>query len=348
MSFVLQKRRVTNRSNENVSNKKKEELKKNQGDISNALNLERRLNCKSKVFYDHRDFQNEEKIINPFLTLMDEVLLIGLKDKEGYLSFWNDKISYTLRGCILIELVLRNKISLVNDANRYQYQLRDRLVEVIDSLNTGEVLLDESLKIMNNKNGNFSVNTWLDLLSGEDWKITKFDYQLKQVRERIAKGLVEKGILRNDKKSFFLFDMATHPIIDVNYKNEIKNRILFFLSENIINPDEICSDYFPSDITYKFLRSITLICCAYSADVLANLFISLSYEMKNKLYLKSDEILKSFSKFPFKIFSKNCSGTFSNLKDVVESEINFLSIGSLRLELIAAVFSVFIKVDSII
>ena len=30
----------------------------------------------------------------PLLTLMEEVLLLGLKDNEGLLSFWNDNISY--------------------------------------------------------------------------------------------------------------------------------------------------------------------------------------------------------------------------------------------------------------
>ena len=46
------------------------------------------------------------------LTLMEEVLLLGLKDKEGYTSFWNDCISSGLRGCILIELALRGRIEL--------------------------------------------------------------------------------------------------------------------------------------------------------------------------------------------------------------------------------------------
>jgi Golgi phosphoprotein 3 len=49
------------------------------------------------------------------LTLMEEVLLLGLKDKEGYTSFWNDCISSGLRGCILIELALRGRIELVRD-----------------------------------------------------------------------------------------------------------------------------------------------------------------------------------------------------------------------------------------
>ena len=39
------------------------------------------------------------------LTLMEEVLLLGLKDKEGYTSFWNDCIR-----CLLIFEVEPEKI----------------------------------------------------------------------------------------------------------------------------------------------------------------------------------------------------------------------------------------------
>lgn len=41
-----------------------------------------------------------------------QVLLLGLKDREGYTSFWNDCISSGLRGCMLIELGLRGRIDL--------------------------------------------------------------------------------------------------------------------------------------------------------------------------------------------------------------------------------------------
>nr|CAD2168517.1 unnamed protein product [Meloidogyne enterolobii] len=54
--------------------------------------------------------ENNDKIQR--LTLMEEILLLGLKDREGYTSFWNDCISSGLRGCILIELALRNRIEL--------------------------------------------------------------------------------------------------------------------------------------------------------------------------------------------------------------------------------------------
>lgn len=43
----------------------------------------------------------------------------------------------------------------------------------------------------------------------------KIGFQLKQVRERLAKGLVDKGVLRTEKRNFLLFDMATHPVADV-------------------------------------------------------------------------------------------------------------------------------------
>jgi len=39
-------------------------------------------------------------------------------------------------------------------------------------------------------------------------------YQLKNVRERLAKNLVEKGVLTTEKQNFLLFDMTTHPITD--------------------------------------------------------------------------------------------------------------------------------------
>ncbi|KAJ7303085.1 hypothetical protein DFH08DRAFT_826070 [Mycena albidolilacea] len=41
------------------------------------------------------------------------VLKINLQLKQGYLSFWNDHISYALRGCMLIELALRRRIGVV-------------------------------------------------------------------------------------------------------------------------------------------------------------------------------------------------------------------------------------------
>ncbi|KAF7328122.1 Vacuolar protein sorting-associated protein 74 [Mycena venus] len=52
-------------------------------------------------------------------------------------------------------------------------------------------------------------------VSAETWSVLKINFQLKQVREHLAKGLVNKGALRAEKRNFLLFDMATHPVAGV-------------------------------------------------------------------------------------------------------------------------------------
>ncbi|KAJ7728675.1 hypothetical protein B0H14DRAFT_3437699 [Mycena olivaceomarginata] len=45
----------------------------------------------------------------------------------------------------------------------------------------------------------------------ETWNVLKIGFQLKQVRERLA-----KGVLRTEKRNLLLFDMATpptHPVV---------------------------------------------------------------------------------------------------------------------------------------
>lgn len=58
---------------------------------------------------------------------------------------------------------LRNRIRTVSEIRKRPFS--DRLIEVIDERPTGEVLLDEALKLM--KLEKQSVGNWIDLLSGE-------------------------------------------------------------------------------------------------------------------------------------------------------------------------------------
>ena len=58
----------------------------------------------------------------------------------------------------------------------------------------------------------------------------KIGFQLKQVRERLAKGLVDKGVLRTEKRNFLLFDMATHPVADVRTKEHVIARVTTLLT----------------------------------------------------------------------------------------------------------------------
>ena len=126
------------------------------------------------------------------LTLMEEVLLLGLKDKEGYTSFWNDCISSGLRGCILIELALRGRIELERAGMRRKGLLSRKVshqrrliipqirfqrlflqVTLKSSDPCGDVLLDEALKHIRDTEYPESIQTWIEYLSGETWNPLK-------------------------------------------------------------------------------------------------------------------------------------------------------------------------------
>lgn len=66
-----------------------------------------------------------------------------------------------------MELAFRNRIAMVKDPNRRKYPLADRYIEVVSEKLTGEVLLDEALKMINSTEERMSVGQWIDLMSGK-------------------------------------------------------------------------------------------------------------------------------------------------------------------------------------
>uniref|UniRef100_A0A8C9XPB2 Golgi phosphoprotein 3 n=1 Tax=Sander lucioperca TaxID=283035 RepID=A0A8C9XPB2_SANLU len=153
------------------------------------------------------------------LTLMEEVLLLGLKDRE---------------------------VICKSDAP------------------TGDVLLDEALKHIKDTQPPESVQSWIELLSGETWNPLKLHYQLRNVRERLAKNLVEKGVLTTEKQNFLLFDMTTHPLTN----NNIKQRLIKRVQEAVL-------DKWVNDPQRMDKRLLALIFLAHSSDVLENAFAPL-------------------------------------------------------------------------
>lgn len=207
------------------------------------------------------------------LTLMEEVLLLGLKDKEGYTSFWNDCISSGLRGCILIELGLRGRVELEKVGMRRRSLLARKLI-VKNDTPIGDVLLDEALKHLKETDPPETVQSWIEYLSGETWNPLKLRYQLKNVRERLAKNLVEKGVLTTEKQNFLFFDMTTHPLTD----NVTKSRLIKKIQDAVLakwvnNPQQMDK------------RMLALIFLAHASDVLENAFAPLNdddYELATK------------------------------------------------------------------
>lgn len=197
------------------------------------------------------------------LTLMEEVLLLGLKDREGYTSFWNDCISSGLRGCMLVELALRGRVELEKGGMRRR-GLLSRKVICKNSTPVGDVLLDEALKHIKETSPPDTVQSWVELLSGETWNPLNLRYQIRNVRERIAKNLVEKGILTTEKQNFVLFDMTTHPLTDSTAKQKLVKKVQESVLSRWVN-----------ETNRMDKRTLALMIVAHSSDVLENAFASL-------------------------------------------------------------------------
>ena len=101
--------------------------------------------------------------------------------------------------------------------------------------------------------------------SGETWNPFKLQYQLRNVRERIAKALVEKGILTTEKQNFLLFDMTTHPVSNATEKQRLVKKLQESMLERWVN-----------DPHRMDRRTLALLVLAHSSDVLENVFASLA------------------------------------------------------------------------
>ncbi|XP_051973854.1 Golgi phosphoprotein 3-like [Xyrauchen texanus] len=197
------------------------------------------------------------------LTLMEEVLLLGLKDREGYTSFWNDCISSGLRGCMLIELAIRGRLQLEASGMRRKSLLTRKVICKSDTP-TGDMLLDEALKHIKETQPPETVQSWIELLSGETWNPLKLHYQLRNVRERLAKNLVEKGVLTTEKQNFLLFDMTTHPLTNNTIKQRLVRKVQEAVLEKWVNEPQRMDK-----------RMLALLFLAHSSDVLENAFAPL-------------------------------------------------------------------------
>ena len=125
----------------------------------------------------------------------------------------------------------------------------------------------------------------------------KIGYQLKQVRERLAKGLVDKGILRTEKRNFLLFDMATHPVADVRAKEAVVARVTTLLTATTSAVPPAALDR--EGTQARHARAVTLAAAAYAASVLDNAFSRLTYEEREAAFQRCDELVQEFASWPF-------------------------------------------------
>lgn len=161
----------------------------------------------------------------------------------------------------------------------------------------------------------------------------KIGYQLKQVRERLAKGLVDKGLLRTEKRNFLLFDMATHPVVDNSAKDEIRQRAINTLAAKTLVLKD--SQWFPESAPMRYIRTIAMVCAAYAANVLENALEKMGHEARERAFNRVDELLAGFSQWPFQL--PPSGGIGQNLAGAIHEEVEENRHRELQLEVIAAV-----------
>jgi len=193
----------------------------------------------------------------------------------------------------------------------------------------------------------------------------KIGYQLKQVRERLAKGLVDKGILRTEKRNFLLFDMATHPVVDTGAKEDIRRRVRNVLTQRtvVLNP----SQWLPEGLEFRYLRTVAMVCAAYAANVLENALSTLGHEARERAFNQTDELLADYSQWPFgrkavhNEIGENLPQVIAEVRFffphpplanypvlTILQEVNKYPERELQLEVVAACLAVFTRLDSLL
>jgi len=150
------------------------------------------------------------------LFLHEELLLLALRDEEGTISA--SMYPYALAGAMLAELMLHERIQ-VEDT-------KIKLVHLTSDSPLGDPLLDECLEKIAKAERADSLADWVERFTA-----------VKHLKDRVAEGLCERGILRAEKGTFlFVFPKITYPEVDHGPEGKVLQRLqaaIFSESEDL-------------------------------------------------------------------------------------------------------------------
>jgi hypothetical protein len=140
------------------------------------------------------------------LSLMEEILLLALKEEKGSLSMTaSSQINYCLAGAILMELELHQRI-----------KADKKTVQVIDRTPTRNPHLDAALKQIDSHGR----------LRTPDYWVTKLPRTLKTLRQEILTQMMEKALVREEEHQVFIFfTVNRYPLRDIRAKKDILDRL---------------------------------------------------------------------------------------------------------------------------
>jgi len=188
----------------------------------------------------------------PDLHLHEEILLLALDDDEGTIDF-GSSWQMAAGGALIAELLLEGRLRATDDKH-------PKLL-VVDPTPLGDAVLDAVLE---------EIASAKKPKKGSDW-VQKFANQGK-LKERIAEGLVGKGVLKVEQdKVLWIFDRTKYPERDGRAEKEVAERLrkAIFTTTHDLTP-----------------RTIVLVSLADVAGLLPNLFD------KHRLKDRKDRIKK--------------------------------------------------------
>lgn len=271
----------------------------------NRIRIAEKLSINSFANDSHFDIEEKETIS----TLMEEICLLALGEERAHMSLLNDNIPYVLRASILLELALRKKIK----ANIYGVENIDEPWKLNVSVNefslVEDVFMNEVLKIIPKED--LTVQKWLDVLTGETWSRRFSSYQIHNLRDRICKSLMEKGIVTSQKSSLFLVETIEYPLLDTKFKRKLCYEVI----DSAI------------DMEKMDLRSICRLLSLNAAKILHKALKITDAPTSSRVKVIADDALVKYSKF------HNLRSKFGHL------------LGDGELHLIAAIFSLYEKLN---
>jgi Golgi phosphoprotein 3 len=101
--------------------------------------------------------------------------------------------------------------------------------------------------------------------------------------------------------------MATHPISDSSFKEDVLRRTLSILTSRTVAVP--VSELYQANVRYRTLRAVCMVCASFAANVLENALVHLSYDAREAAFQKCDELLAEFSQWPLGSSSSTNSTT---------------------------------------
>jgi hypothetical protein len=140
------------------------------------------------------------------LNMAEELLLLVLHDRKGtVVCSASLALDYGLRGALLAELVLANRLAL--DGKK---------LVVADTSPTGDALLDAALTTLQQAKRPRDTRHWVGSLS----------FKPGGIRKHLLERLVQKGILRREQRRLlWVFSYQIHPTQDVTPELRVRDML---------------------------------------------------------------------------------------------------------------------------